>query len=190
MHGATYVLNNNHIFFLLYVRNLVNFESIPFCTTTGYFLPFFSSLLKKRGKKKVAKPVLNHSFFRIDLKFTRNLSLQLKIKILICLFKIILVLYYHLTLKIIPRTTASSEKSFSLYGACEAMSTILAPSLNVVVVLMRGSTTIIKLLKRIEKILNFENIFLIALTPSRYDLLQGIPFYILTFLKSWMRMWM
>ena len=30
----------------------VSFKSILFCTTTGYFLPFFSSLLKKEGRRK------------------------------------------------------------------------------------------------------------------------------------------
>jgi hypothetical protein len=29
-----------------------NFKSIMFCTTIGYFLPFFSSLLKKEGRRK------------------------------------------------------------------------------------------------------------------------------------------
>ena len=39
--------------------NYGNFDCILFCTTTGYFLPFFSSLLKKRKEEKeneVAKP--------------------------------------------------------------------------------------------------------------------------------------
>ena len=55
-------------------KNRVNFKSILFCTTTGYFLPLFSSLLKKRREEEreneVAKPVLSHL---IDLKFTSKI---------------------------------------------------------------------------------------------------------------------
>jgi len=31
---------------------MVNFKSLLFCTTTGYFLHFFSSLPKKEGGRK------------------------------------------------------------------------------------------------------------------------------------------
>ena len=43
----------------------MNFNCILFCTTTGYFLPFFSSLKKKMEEKKeneISKLVLNHFF--------------------------------------------------------------------------------------------------------------------------------
>ena len=60
------------LFFFSTLGLMVNFKSVLFCTKTGYFLPFFSSLLKKREEEKeneVAKPVLNLFFFMMDLKF-------------------------------------------------------------------------------------------------------------------------
>ena len=56
----------------------VNFKCILFCTTSGYFLPFFSFLLNKReeeNENEVAKPVLNPFFSMSGLKFTGFASL-------------------------------------------------------------------------------------------------------------------
>jgi hypothetical protein len=44
-------LNIPRIFKQINIQSGVNFKSIMFCTTTGYFLPFFFPI-KQKGKKK------------------------------------------------------------------------------------------------------------------------------------------
>ena len=65
------------------IKKKINYKSILFCTTTGYFLPFSSSLQKKNReeekKNEVGKPVLNYFFFRIDLESTKICILDIHI---------------------------------------------------------------------------------------------------------------
>ena len=58
---------------LLIIGFRVKIYWITKCTRTGYFLPFFSSPLKKREEEKenkLAKPVFNSFFFRFLSMFT------------------------------------------------------------------------------------------------------------------------
>ena len=59
--GNITFLSNHQNLLSKHLRLLVNFKCILFCTTTSYFVPFFSSLLEKREEEKenkVAKLVL------------------------------------------------------------------------------------------------------------------------------------
>ena len=60
----------------------VNFEWMMFCTIIGYFLHFFTSLLKKEGGRKgewSRKPVLSQSIITAVCEYIVELPLMISI---------------------------------------------------------------------------------------------------------------